>query len=104
MDWSAVAAWGEVAGAVAVVISLLYLSAQIRQSVRGHLGDQVFQIIIPRNVRLAESPSFGKPILLYAVRSKGADSYLQLEREILSKMAPLEEKLPYATHSIGVLS
>lgn len=82
----------------------LNLSAQICQSVRGHLGDQVFQIIIPRNVRLAESPSFGKPILLYAVRSKGADSYLQLAREILAKMAPLEEKLPYATHSIGVIS
>ncbi len=82
----------------------LNLSAQIRQSVRGHLGDQVFRIIIPRNVRLAESPSFGKPILLYAVRSKGADSYLQLAREILAKMAPLGGKLPYPTHSIGVTS
>ncbi len=82
----------------------LNLSAQIRQSVRGHLGDQVFRIIIPRNVRLAESPSFGKPILLYAVRSKGADSYLQLAREILAKMASLEGKVPYPTHSIGVTS
>ena len=82
----------------------LNLSAQIRQSVRGHLGDQVFRIIIPRNVRLAESPSFGKPILLYAVRSKGADSYLQLAREILAKIAPLEGKLPYPAHSIGVTS
>ena len=81
----------------------LNLSGQIRQNVRGHLGDEVFQIVIPRNVRLAESPSFGKPILLYDARSKGADSYLQLAREILAKLSPSEEKHSYSSRqSIGV--
>ncbi len=81
----------------------LNLSAQIRQNVRGHLGDQVFQIIIPRNVRLAESPSFGKPILLYDARSKGADTYLQLAREILAKLSASEEKRSYSSRqALGV--
>ena len=81
----------------------LNLSGQIRQNVRGHLGDEVFQIVIPRNVRLAESPSFGKPILLYDARSKGADTYLQLAREILAKLSPSEEKPSYSSRqSIGV--
>ena len=81
----------------------LNLSDQIRQNVRGNLGDEVFQIVIPRNVRLAESPSFGKPILLYDARSKGADAYLQLAREILAKLSPSEESPSYSSHqSIGV--
>ncbi len=61
----------------------LNLSGQIEENVRGHLGDQVFATTIPRNVRLAESPSFGKPILLYDARSRGANCYVQLAREIL---------------------
>jgi chromosome partitioning protein len=63
----------------------LNLSAQIQDNVRGHLQGQVLRTVIPRNVRLAESPSFGKPILLYDVRCKGADSYLELAREILAR-------------------
>ena len=65
----------------------LNLSAQIQENVRGHLGEQVLDCVIPRNVRLAESPSFGKPILLYDARCKGADSYVQLAREILRRSA-----------------
>ena len=65
----------------------LNLSAQIQENVRGHLGAQVLDSVIPRNVRLAESPSFGKPILLYDARCKGADSYVQLAREILRRSA-----------------
>ena len=81
----------------------LNLSGQILQNVRGHLGDEVFQIVIPRNVRLAEAPSFGKPILLYDARSKGADTYLQLAREILAKLSPAEERHSYSSgQSIGV--
>ena len=80
----------------------LNLSGQIRQNVRGHLGGEVFQSIIPRNVRLAESPSFGKPILLYDARSKGADTYLQLAREILAKLSTSEERNSYSSQSIGV--
>jgi chromosome partitioning protein len=63
----------------------LNLSNQIQDDVRSHLGEQVFSTIIPRNVRLAESPSFGKPILLYDACSKGANSYLQLAKEILTR-------------------
>jgi chromosome partitioning protein len=63
----------------------LNLSAQIRDNVRSHLGAELLDTVIPRNVRLAECPSFGKPILLYDARCRGADSYVQLAREILAK-------------------
>jgi chromosome partitioning protein len=65
----------------------LNLAAQIRDNVRAHLGAQVLNTVIPRNVRLAEAPSFGKPILLYDARSKGADAYVQLAREILGRLS-----------------
>ena len=48
------------------------------------LGQSMFETIIPRNVRLAEAPSFGKPIIMYDPRSKGADSYMRLARELLT--------------------
>jgi len=63
----------------------LNLSAQIRENVRSHLGAQLLQTVIPRNVRLAECPSFGKPILLYDARCRGSESYVQLAQEILAK-------------------
>lgn len=63
----------------------LNLAGQIRDDVRAHLGDRVFETIIPRNVRLAEAPSFGQPILLYDVRSRGANAYLQLAQELLTR-------------------
>ncbi len=66
----------------------LNLSGQIGENVRSHLGHRVFETVIPRNVRLAEAPSFGKPILLYDARSTGANSYLQLARELLRKTIP----------------
>ncbi|MFQ5789686.1 MAG: ParA family protein [Acidobacteriota bacterium] len=61
------------------------LSAQVVEDVRGHFRDAVFQSVVPRNVRLAEAPSFGKPILLYDIRCKGAEAYLALAREILER-------------------
>jgi len=64
------------------------LSRQVEQEVRSHFGERVFQSIIPRNVRLSEAPSHGKPILLYDVHSKGASSYLNLAEEILVRIAP----------------
>jgi chromosome partitioning protein len=60
------------------------LSAQVRDNLQQHFADRMFQTVIPRNVRLAEAPSFGKPILLYDIRSKGAESYVKLAREILN--------------------
>src|SRR5688572_6515761 len=59
------------------------LSGQVQGEVRAHLGEKVFATLIPRNVRLSESPSHGKPILLYDMRSPGCQSYLALAREFL---------------------
>ncbi len=61
------------------------LSQQVADDVREHFRDGVFQTIIPRNVRLSEAPSHGKPILLYDMRSKGAQSYLALARELIGR-------------------
>ena len=62
------------------------LSSQVEHEVRTHFGEQVFQTLIPRNVRLSEAPSHGKPILLYDVRSSGALAYLELAAELLRRM------------------
>jgi len=60
------------------------LSSQVRADLKGFFGDQVLTTTIPRNIRLAEAPSFGKPIILYDIRSKGADSYINLAKELLN--------------------
>lgn len=60
------------------------LSAAVAKDLRDFYGKQVLKTVIPRNVRLAEAPSYGKPIILYDIRSKGAESYIQLAKEILS--------------------
>lgn len=61
------------------------LSKQVAEEVRQSLGDIVFEVIIPRTVRIAEAPSYGQPVILYDIKSKGAQSYLNLAREILEK-------------------
>jgi chromosome partitioning protein len=61
------------------------LAHQVADEAREILKDQVFQTVIPRNVRLSESPSHGKPALLYAVSSRGAQSYLELAREMVNR-------------------
>jgi chromosome partitioning protein len=60
------------------------LSHQVANEVRKHFKDKVFRTIIPRNIRLSEAPSHGKPVLLYDIYSKGAESYLNLAREIMT--------------------
>lgn len=60
------------------------LSSQVAQDLRDFYGTKVLETVIPRNVRLAEAPSYGKPIILYDIRSKGAASYIDLAKEILS--------------------
>ncbi len=60
------------------------LSHQVRDDLRDFFGDQVFATVIPRNVRLAEAPSYGKPIFLYDPQCKGAESYLQLAKEVIN--------------------
>lgn len=61
------------------------LSFQVAEEVREHFKATVFKTIIPKNVRLSEAPSYGKPILLYDIRSKGAQSYLALASELISR-------------------
>jgi chromosome partitioning protein len=61
------------------------LCRQVESEVRKHFGDRVFATVIPRNVRLSEAPSHGKPILLYDIHSKGASSYLRLAEELLQR-------------------
>jgi chromosome partitioning protein len=61
------------------------ISREVAQEVRHHFGEIVYNTIIPRNVTLSEAPSFGKPILLYDARSRGAQSYLQLAKEIINE-------------------
>lgn len=61
------------------------LSHDIADNVRGHFNSQVFEAVIPRNIRLCEAPSFGLPICLYDISSKGAQSYLMLAKEIMER-------------------
>ena len=60
------------------------LSLQVMGEVRQHFKDKVFRTVIPRSVRLGEAPSFGKPILLYDIRSRGAQAYLDLAKEVMA--------------------
>lgn len=63
------------------------LSVQVAGDVRDYLGDKVFKTVIPRNVRVSEAPSFGKPALLYDHRCTGSRAYIDLARELLSRDA-----------------
>lgn len=65
------------------------LAHDVEHELRTHFENKVFKTVIPRNIRLSEAPSHGKPVLLYDVKSKGAESYLQLAQEFLNS---LEEK------------
>lgn len=61
------------------------LARQVEDEVRKHFGKKVYKTVIPRNITLAEAPSHGKPVLLYDAKSKGAQSYLSLAKEILNE-------------------
>ena len=67
------------------------LAAQVKDQVQKYFSDFMLKTIIPRNVRLSEAPSHGKPIVLYAGRSRGADSYVELAKEIISR-SKLDER------------
>ncbi len=60
------------------------LSKQVAADLRSFFGAQVFETVIPRNVRLAEAPSHGMPVMFYDIHSKGAESYIQLAKEVIS--------------------
>ncbi len=61
------------------------LAKEVATEIRGHFAGQVFETVIPRNIRLAEAPSHGKPVIYYDITSRGAVSYLQLAREIIQR-------------------
>ncbi len=61
------------------------LCRQVAEEVRGHFRDQVYRTIVPRNVRLGEAPSFGKPIILYDIRSRGSEAYVNLAKEFIER-------------------
>ncbi len=63
----------------------LNLSKQVAEEAREYFGDKVYDSVIPRNVRLSEAPSFGKPIILYDIMSTGARSYMKLAEELMKK-------------------
>jgi chromosome partitioning protein len=73
----------------------LNLSRQVAADAREYFGPKVFQTVIPRNIRLAEAPSFGKPIILYDVSSVGAQAYVSVARELLERHQQGDE-LPHA--------
>jgi chromosome partitioning protein len=75
----------EVEGVVLTMVDeRMNLAQQVMGEIRTHFKDKVFEATIPRSVRLAEAPSFGKPILLYDIRSKGAEAYLALAKEVMA--------------------
>jgi chromosome partitioning protein len=61
------------------------LARQVAEELRGHFSAKVFETVIPRNVRLAEAPSHGQPALLYDVRSRGAEAYIRLAKELMAR-------------------
>jgi chromosome partitioning protein len=67
------------------------LTRQVADDLREFFADEVFRTVIPRSIRLAEAPSYGKPILLYDLRSRGAESYIKLAKEILANEQDLRE-------------
>jgi chromosome partitioning protein len=69
------------------------LSEQVVAEVRRYFGDRVYRTVIPRSVRLSEAPGFGRPITVYDSRSRGAESYRELAREVASRL-PADEPLP----------
>ena len=61
------------------------LSEQVAADVRSHFGDKVYKAVIPRNVRVSEAPSFGKPVLIYDLKCAGSQAYLRLARELVGR-------------------
>ena len=61
------------------------LASQVEQDARETLGDLVYETVIPRNVRISEAPSFGKPVLLYDMKCAGSQAYLKLASELIQR-------------------
>lgn len=79
------------------------LSRQVAADLRSFFGTQVFETVIPRNVRLAEAPSHGKPILFYDIHSRGAESYINLAKEVIANAQKRAGKGPERADSGAAL-
>jgi chromosome partitioning protein len=71
------------------------LAHQVADEVKKHFGEKLFYSVVPRNVKLSEAPSHGKPVLLYDIESKGARAYLEVTKEIIERNLP-KPKIPVA--------
>jgi len=79
----------------------LNLSRQVADEAKEYFGPRMFNTIVPRNVRLAEAPSFGKPILLYDIGSIGAQSYLNVAEELIKRTSSLARSRREALPPLG---
>lgn len=77
------------------------LSKLVAQEIQGAFPEETFKTIIPRNVKLSESPSHGKPIITYDIQSKGSEAYLNLAKEIIAKTVALETENPLVDQIIN---
>jgi chromosome partitioning protein len=68
------------------------LSAQVVENVKQHVEQHIYETVIPRNIRLAEAPSYGEPITVYDKRSSGAAAYRELAKEVIQKDAGEEKQ------------
>jgi len=73
------------------------LGQQVSANIREYFGDQVYKTVIPRNVRLGEAPSHGLPVILYDAKSRGADAYVALAREVLARRSSQSSEPPVST-------
>ncbi|MCK4353484.1 ParA family protein [candidate division WOR-3 bacterium] len=83
----------EIEGILLTMWSRTKLAREVEEEIRNYFKEKVYKTVIPRNIRLAEAPGFGKPIMLYDILSKGAQAYLTLAQEIL-KREPQRKKAP----------
>ena len=75
------------------------LAQQVKSELQNHFGEKLCVTTIPRNIRLAEAPSHGKPALVYDPRSKGAESYIRLAKEIIERQQSAVSSQPSAQGS-----
>lgn len=80
------------------------LHKQVAETIKDHFGELVFETIIPKNVRLSEAPSFGKPVILYDIECKGSEAYMSLAKELLirnrKKQLESEQERPSEGHDV----
>lgn len=80
------------------------LSHQVEQDIRAHFGEEVFQVVIPRNVKLSEAPSHGKPVILYDINSTGATAYMEVARLLIRRHSTADQAPKGVTSQMTTLT